>query len=433
MTKPQSIVVGAGISGLAAAYQLQKAGWDVLVLDQNDYVGGRMFTIDWEGFRVDGGAKFVTTSDRSLLEMIQELCLEDQLVRSNQGLTITIYRDGKMHSANFLSILSYLSWSGVSFRARLAMLKLIPYFLKIGRMKSVYHLEQASGPDDPVTFEQFFNDHISQEMFEYWAIPMFETMCSYTGEHVSRKAFLALMAGYLNADSVTFRGGIGVLPERLASRLKVTLATKVTKIQPFPDGSGAKVRIRSSGQEKILTAEKVVIAIPGPYVLGLFDDPQPAWKEFFPTVGYSTGALQYHVCKTDYRPPVEGTFIPRSTRLPINSISFEQYQDGRWLLLTDPSVYLFHLGENEKVLVERAVSVATTVFPELTGTFLAHRIFRWKEKVPTFRPGYLDALAKFWSDPQEGPIYFCGDYFAGPSTGGALFTGKECAQRILMV
>jgi len=431
MTKPQSIIVGAGISGLAAAYQLQKAGYDVVVLDQNDHVGGRMFTIDWEGFRVDGGAKFVTTSDRSLLEMVHELDLDEELVRSNQGLTITIYRDGKMHSANFLSIPSYLSWSGVSFKARLAMLKLIPHFLKIGRMQNVYHLEQAKGSDDPVTFEQFFNDQISQEMFEYWAIPMFETMCSYTGEHVSRKAFLALMASYLNADSVTFSGGIGRLPEQLASRLNVSLGARVTKIEPYPDGSGVKVRYRSAGQEKSQTADNVVIAIPGTYVLDLFDDPRPAWKEFFPKVGFSAGALQYHVCKTDFQPPVEGTFIPRSTRLPINSISFEQYRDGRWLLLTDPSVYLFHMGENEKVLVERAVSVATTVFPQLKDTFLAHRIFRWKEKVPTFRPGYLDALAKFWADPQEGPVYFCGDYFAGPSTGGALFTGNECAQRLL--
>jgi protoporphyrinogen oxidase len=85
MPSPQTIVVGAGIAGLTAAYQLKKAGHEVVVLEAASHVGGRMFTVDWEGFRVDGGAKFVTTSDRSLLAMIREVGLESQLVRSDEG------------------------------------------------------------------------------------------------------------------------------------------------------------------------------------------------------------------------------------------------------------------------------------------------------------------------------------------------------------
>ncbi len=431
MTTPQAIVIGAGIAGLTAGYQLKKAGYDVLVLEGNSYVGGRMFTIDWEGFRVDGGAKFVTTTDRSLLDMVREVGLDDQLVKSSEGLTITIYRNGKMHSANFLSIPSYLAWSGVSLKARLAMVKLIPHFLRMGRLKNPYHLEQAPGPDDDVTYERFFKSQIDDEMFEYWAIPMFETMCAYTGEHVSRKAFLAMMASYLNADSVTFKGGVGVLPEKLATFLNVELNTRATRIETFKDGSGAKVTYVTSRGTNTMSTSAVVVAVPGNCVLSLFQDPRPAWKQFFPKVGYSTGALQYHICKTDYQPPVKGTFVPRATKLPINSVAFEQYKDGRWLLLTDPSVYAFNGDEKQDVLVARAIEVATLIFPELKGTFLDHCIFRWKEKVPTFRPGYLSALAEFWADPQESPVFFCGDYFAGPSTGGALYTGNECAQRIL--
>ncbi len=216
MAKKSIIVIGAGIAGLTAGYQLGKAGLDVLVLDRNDYVGGRMANVDWEGFRVDIGAKFVTTADKSLTNMVEEVGLGDQLVKSNEGLTITIYRDGKLHSANFLSIPSYLGWSGVSFKARMAMLKLLPHFLKSGKAEECLPPGTAAGPDLDETFEQFFKEKISEEMFEYWAIPMFETMCAYKGGDVSRKAFLALMTSYLNADSVTFRDGIGMLPKALA-------------------------------------------------------------------------------------------------------------------------------------------------------------------------------------------------------------------------
>jgi protoporphyrinogen oxidase len=353
------------------------------------------------------------------------------MVKSDEGLRITIYRDGKLYSANFLSIPSYFGWSGVSLKARLAMLKLLPHFLKVGKLESAYHLERASLPDVDQTFEQFFKKQISEEMFEYWAIPMFETMCAYTGEDVSRKAFLAMMVSYLNAASVTFREGIGMLPKRLAEQVEVELTAQVKGIKVKPDGSGVEVRYSMDGQPKTVSADRAVVAVQGNHVLPLLDNPRPAWQEFFPKVHYSTGAMHYHIAETDYRPPVKGTFVPRSSGLPINSVAFERHQDGRWLMLTDPSVYTFDMAQHLDELAAQAQEVACTIFPALKGTFRAHRIFKWRDKLPTFRPGYLDALARFWEDPQEGPVYFCGDYFAGPSTGGALYTGIECAERVL--
>jgi protoporphyrinogen/coproporphyrinogen III oxidase len=431
MTRKSVIVIGAGIAGLTAAYQLKKAGCGVLVLDMNNYVGGRMANVEWEGFLVDIGAKFVTTADKSLLNIVNEVGLTDQLIKSNDGLTITIYRDGKLHTANFLSIPSYFGWSGVSLRARLAMLKLLPHFLRLGKLENAYHLERASMPDLDETFEQFFKENISEEMFEYWAIPMFETMCAYKGDDVSRKAFLAMMVSYLNADSVRFRDGIGLLPKALAGYVEVELTAQVKGVSLKSDGSGVVVRYSVHGQMKTVSAERVVVAVPGNHVLPLFEAARPAWQEFFSKVAYSTGALHYHIAETDFQPPVKGTFVPRSTKLPINSMSFERYKDGRWLMLTDPSVYTFNVGQNPDDLAVQAQEVMCTIFPSLKGTFRAHRIFKWQDKLPTFRPGYLDALKCFWENPQEGPVYFCGDYLAGPSTGGALYTGMECAQRVL--
>jgi oxygen-dependent protoporphyrinogen oxidase len=431
MTKTATVVIGAGIAGLTAAYRLKQAGYDVLVLEMNNYVGGRMANVEWEGFLLDIGAKFVTTADKSLLQMVDEVGLSDQMIKSDEGLRITIYRAGKLHSANFLSIPSYFGWGGVSLGARLAMLRLLPHFLRVGKLENAYHLERASIPDTEETFEQFFKEHISEEMFEFWAIPMFETMCSYTGKDLSRKAFLAMMLSYLNADSVTFRGGIGMLPKKLAERVEVELTAQVKGIRMNPDGSAASIHYSVRGHSKTVSADRVILAIPGCHVLPLFDDPRPAWQAFFPKVHYSTGALHYHIAETDYQPPVKGTFVPRSNMLPINSVAFERYQDGRWLVLTDPSIYTFDMAHHPDELAAQAQEVAGMIFPALKGTFRAHRIFKWQDKLPAFRPGYLDALAHFWADPQEGPVYFCGDYFAGPSTGAALYTGIECAGRVL--
>jgi oxygen-dependent protoporphyrinogen oxidase len=430
MTSSSVIVIGAGIAGLTAAYQIKKAGCDVLVLDLNDYVGGRMANVEWEGFLVDIGAKFVTSADQTLLNLVREVGLGGQMVKSNDGLRITIYRDNKLHTADFLSIPSYFGWSGVSLKARLAMIKLLPYFLRLGKLENAYHLERASTADMDETFEQFFKEKINEEMFEYWAIPMFETMCSYKGDDVSRKAFLAMMVSYMNASSMKFRDGIGLLPKALAGYVQVELNARVKQIRMMRDGSGVQVKYILDGREKSASADRVVLAVQGNHALPLFDDPRPAWKEFFPKVNYSSGALHYHIAETDFQPPVKGTFVPRSTKLPISSVSFERHLNGRWLMLTDPSVYTFDMGQDPDDLARQAQEVACMIFPSLKGTFRAHRIFKWRDKLPTFRPGYLDALKRFWENPQEGPVYFCGDYFAGPSTGGALYTGMECAQRV---
>ena len=38
------VIIGAGFSGLAAAYKLKNAGWNVTVLEARDRIGGRVFS-----------------------------------------------------------------------------------------------------------------------------------------------------------------------------------------------------------------------------------------------------------------------------------------------------------------------------------------------------------------------------------------------------
>jgi hypothetical protein len=55
---PRAVVIGAGLAGLAAAQTLESRGWEVVVLEARDRVGGRCWTVeiaDGEGV-VDLGA-----------------------------------------------------------------------------------------------------------------------------------------------------------------------------------------------------------------------------------------------------------------------------------------------------------------------------------------------------------------------------------------
>src|SRR6478672_8707550 len=61
------IVVGAGLAGLTAAYELKRAGFDVKVLEARDRVGGRVHTIH-DPFRggqhAEAGGEFVDAVHR---------------------------------------------------------------------------------------------------------------------------------------------------------------------------------------------------------------------------------------------------------------------------------------------------------------------------------------------------------------------------------
>ncbi len=65
-------MVGAGISGLLAARELQSAGWRVVVLDKGRSVGGRMATRRVGDAKLDHGAQFFTVRSERFAELNEE-------------------------------------------------------------------------------------------------------------------------------------------------------------------------------------------------------------------------------------------------------------------------------------------------------------------------------------------------------------------------
>ncbi|KAJ1379289.1 hypothetical protein SESBI_47014 [Sesbania bispinosa] len=88
---PSVIVIGAGISGLAAARSLHDASFKVTVLESRDRLGGRIHTDHSFGCPVDMGASW-----------LHGVCNENPLAPLIRGLGLTLYRTSVVLHSNYI-------------------------------------------------------------------------------------------------------------------------------------------------------------------------------------------------------------------------------------------------------------------------------------------------------------------------------------------
>lgn len=77
MKTPRVCVIGAGLAGLAAAESLLADGWEVIVLEARDRVGGRVWSERLEnGAWIERGAEFIELDQTSIRELAERLDVE---------------------------------------------------------------------------------------------------------------------------------------------------------------------------------------------------------------------------------------------------------------------------------------------------------------------------------------------------------------------
>ncbi|WP_127355925.1 NAD(P)/FAD-dependent oxidoreductase [Actinacidiphila soli] len=124
-------IIGAGATGLTAAYDAVKAGHQVTVLEAADELGGLAASLqvggEAGGVPLERYYHHIFRSDRAMIELIEELGLGDDL-RFHRP-TTAVFRDGELHPFSTpLEMLRFPSFSlldGIRFGASSAALKVI--------------------------------------------------------------------------------------------------------------------------------------------------------------------------------------------------------------------------------------------------------------------------------------------------------------------
>jgi len=105
--QPKIVIVGAGLAGLNAAYQLKKAGHMATLYEASNRVGGRMFTITDEfapDTWVDLGGEFINSDHEDMLSLVEEfnLTVDDRHAAGDARARDYFFFDGQLISEEAL-------------------------------------------------------------------------------------------------------------------------------------------------------------------------------------------------------------------------------------------------------------------------------------------------------------------------------------------
>lgn len=90
--KKTCVVIGAGLAGLAAAYKLKNAGWNVTVLEARSRLGGRVFSHTMNGLICELGAEWVGESH----ERLKALCADFGIPLQKHQFEDSLMLDGRV-------------------------------------------------------------------------------------------------------------------------------------------------------------------------------------------------------------------------------------------------------------------------------------------------------------------------------------------------
>src|SRR2546425_1881846 len=115
MSAVDVIVVGGGIAGLSAGYELHRRGIRFAILERASRAGGVIFSEEVDGFTIDAGPDSLLTQKPEAISLCQELGLGSRLVSTKPPRLAYVQRGGRLHPLPAASVLGIPTAFGPSF------------------------------------------------------------------------------------------------------------------------------------------------------------------------------------------------------------------------------------------------------------------------------------------------------------------------------
>jgi len=447
------IVVGAGVSGLAAAFLLRKRGYDVEVLEASARTGGVIETRRRDGFLFETGPNSTLDTTPLIGELLRDVGADTERANASAVAdTRFIVRGGKLTPLP-TSASAFFTTPAFSLGAKLRLLR-EPFIA-------------AAPPHVEESIADFVRRRLGDEFLDYAIDPFVAGI--YAGDperisvpaafprlHALEQQYGSLIKGQIKgakarrknpeqaknvAKSFSFKPGMQALPDALARAVaNVTTGVRVERIARNGDGRYTVEGTRA-GETLVRRSRAVVLATPA-YVASTL------------TSSLSTGAAR-ELAAIDYAPVavVASAYRRADVAHPLAGFGFlVPKKERRAMLGTLFSSSMFQgRAPADSVLLTTfvggrrnpdRVALSDERLAELVGGELASlvgapakplwtEVVRWTQAIPQYDLGHLHRLAAVEAAEVALPGFrFCANYRGGVSVGDCIKSAHATADAL---
>jgi oxygen-dependent protoporphyrinogen oxidase len=454
----QVIIVGGGIAGLSAAYELHRRGIYFTLLEAGGRAGGVVLSEQSDGFTIDAGPDSLLVQKPDGIRLCEELGLKDRLVPTKRPRLAYVQRDGRLHALPAASVLGIPTKWGPFVRT--------PLFSWPGKVRMAMELAIVKRTaDDDESIGAFMERRFGAEAKEYLAEPLLAGIHAGDVDRLSLGALFprfrevernhgSLLRGFRKErlrqttprptdadDGGVFRslaGGLSDLIDALVRTLpsgSIRLRTPATAVTY--NGSGYRV---STGAGP-LAAEAVVLASPAFATSRLVRSLNAPLADLCDQVPYaSTATVALAFSRSAVVHPLNGSgfVVPRVERTGILAASWLSSKwpgrapDDRVLLRTfiggarDPQGF----ERDDAELVARSLA-ALRPLVGIAGDPLFSRVYRWERANAQHEVGHMGRLARIEDALARHPgLFVTGSGFRGVGIPDCVADGRATGRKV---
>jgi protoporphyrinogen/coproporphyrinogen III oxidase len=447
------IVVGGGIAGLSAAYELSRTTLSFVVLEAGRRAGGVILSEPIDGFTIDGGPDSLLVQKAAGLELCDELGLGPRLVPTKPPRLAFVQRGGRLHPLPAASVFGIPTRVGPFLRTRL-----FTWHGKLRMGAELFIPRRRNEGDESIG--AFIRRRFGAEATKILAEPLlagihagdvdrlslgalFPRFAAAERDHGSLlRTFRATPSAPKDGVFRSFPGGLSEMVDALLRTLpagSVRLNIPVERVIAEPRLDRFRRYRVTTRDSRSFEASALVIATPA-FVAGtLVRDLDANLARLCSEIRYeSTAAVALAFRRDAVAHPLNGSgfVVPRLERSGILAASWlsskwpHRAPEGAVLMRTflggarDPRA----LEQSDRELIARSLAAVQPLLG-ITGDPLLTRVYRWERANAQHEVGHLERMTAIEGALDRHPgLFVTGSGFRGVGIPDCIADGRSTAR-----